>query len=247
MMGNAIEKPQNPRTAGKKFWLIKKLIFDVDQLLNKSQIFVDSCTYHSDRTNKDFAYKGLGPCLYHNFMDSMSTDKVAGITYFWLSDSSQDTAPIEIHWRPPVGGLKKVAHQALEMKLEGPLYWLRTKVNFLGDAEELHYQQFLLGDIDIIFPPSFAAESFISGQSVVSHILKSFLSDARTVSLKAAPVHRQEGLVFHSGKLTAELSTETENSESKVISFITNLNIASIYREATYDLTNTANGLLYAP
>lgn len=210
-------------SAGIKYWFVKNLVLDVDEMLNEKGLQSKACIYRSAITKIDTPYAELGPCLYKHFMESMDTNQNSGVTYLWLVGTEADSMPIEIHWRPPHEGLKKFLKQALEMKLEGPLYWLRSHLGKIKTAEDVRYTEFIGGEIKMILPDD---KSFLSaldgkGNPWVSHYLKNI----HQIELAMKPSGRSDGLVVHSGTILADLKKSNSENETKAFSVQTNLNV----------------------
>lgn len=265
-----IERPEWVWTfAGVKFWFVKNMVLDVDDLLNKKGFKAQACVYRSAITKQDTPYKGLGPCLYLNFMESMTTDQISGITYFWLEGSNPDTPPIEINWRPPQDGLVKFIQQSLEMKFEGPLYWLRSHFSNSQNAEAIHYREFLGGEIKLILPDDPGTMKkleeviFRKNSPQYDECLQKYAltcedktndstklnlqrwdpKNIRQLDLDLKPIERKNGLVVHTGIIRAELGKTNQNeSESITVAIQTNFNILVRDRKSSLKIKTTAIG-----
>jgi hypothetical protein len=189
-----------------KLWMVKKAIVDIDDLLKEQGLEIKYCVYKSARKKESISYRGLGACLYENFVDSMTVDSLSGVTYFWPKGTEAQTDPIEIRWRPPRGGFLKIVQQVFEMKLEKPLYWLREQTHSRKAAEGLHFEEFLGGDIEIILhEDSNNNEAHANGStSLVGKFLKKF----KRFQIKLKPMLRQNGLVVYEGRIEALLKKQ---------------------------------------
>lgn len=218
-----------------EYWVSKNLAVDVDEDLKELGIEASACTYHSRTGAKDISFKGLGPCLYLNFKESMQTDQLSGVTYFWLKGTSTEARPLELSWRPPQGGMKMFFKQVFEMNFENELYWLRKHMGNKKSAENLHYKEFLAGNWELILPED--AEVMAALKSGDTGWLGTSLNkiedsqglELHKVKLSLSPIARENGVVVHAGLLQAELqsrkSEQIQSSEKLVFSIKTNLNI----------------------
>ncbi len=218
-----------------EYWISKNLAVDVDEDLKELGIEASACTYHSRAGGKDISFKGLGPCLYLNFKESMQTDQLSGVTYFWLKGTSPESRPLELSWRPPQGGMKVFFKQVFEMNFENELYWLRKHMGNKKSAENLHYKEFLAGNWELILPEDTEVRTALISQN--SAWLGTYLKkiedrhglELHKLRLSLLPTERENGVVVHTGLLQAELqSLKTEpnqSAENLVFAIKTNLNI----------------------
>ncbi|MGZ3775363.1 MAG: hypothetical protein ACXVCN_16685 [Bdellovibrio sp.] len=234
-MAESIEMPTSDISkAGMKYWIVKHMILDIDEMLRDQGIKANSCIYRSNLTKKDTAFKGLGPCLSLNFTESMTADDSTGTTYVWLeSDSQSDNtaaSPIEIYWRPPRGGLLKLIDQAVEMKFEKPLYWLRKKIGQKEEAEKIHYKEFIGGEIKIVLPNDEKTLEQLNKNG--NPWVRRYLKDLHELDFKLKPTERKDGLVVHSGTLQAEYESQNTKAKKTDLTFTikTNLNILEMDR-----------------
>lgn len=235
-------------SAGINYWFSKNLIIDTDETLKEYGIEASTCIYRSRVTGKDSAYKGLGPCLYLNFQESMKTDELSGVTYFWVKGASRDSAPVEIHWRPTHGGMKALLSQVLEMKFEKQLYWLRKYMGKKESAEQIHYKEYIGGSWNLILPDNKEVIGLLTEAG--NPWIAKYLARVKEIEFQLEPTDRQNGLVIHTGQLKAELrSQEGATSEDLVFSIFTNMNVLVRDRKFTYKVhfesnSTAGNGLL---
>jgi hypothetical protein len=190
-----------------KLWMVKKVIVDIDYLLKEQGLEIKYCVYKSHRPKKEpISYRGLGACLYENFVDSMTVDSLSGVTYFWPKGPDSQSDPIEIRWRPPHGGFLKIIQQVFEMKLEKPLYWLREQTGSRIVAEELQFEEFIGGEIEIILHEDLKNKQSDEGHSFSPHV--KLFKKFKKFQLKLKPMLRQDGLVVYEGRIEAHLKKQ---------------------------------------
>jgi hypothetical protein len=231
---------QKSRT-GLMYWMVKKLVNDVDKSMISKGLEADSCIYRSHVTGKDVAYKGLGPCLYLNFQESLKTDKVSGVIYFWLKGIDTKVSPIEIHWRPPHGGIKTIISEIVEMKLEKQLYAFRKLMGENQIAEDIHFKEFIGGDWDIIFPDDPLVMEMLAqkGNSWTS----SYLKNLREINIHLEPTQREDGVVVHNGQITVDLDDDSSAKiKSTVFHIKTNINVLVASRKFYIKVKNEDMG-----
>lgn len=220
-----IEQPEvnASSSAGVGYWLVKKMVFDFDKMLNENGFLTKSCVYRSNITGQDTPHKGLGPCLLLNFMESMDTDEISGTTYFWLEGSDTKTPPLEIHWRPPRGGFGNLISQYFSMTYEGSFTWFRGKPKDSENVEDLPYREFIGGELKLIIPNEAGLLKSLGEKGnpwVIRH-----LQNVRQVELNLKPTEVKDGLVVHTGLIHVEHSGSGQENGSIDFAVRTNLNV----------------------
>jgi hypothetical protein len=245
--GNKLKQPEQSWSKPTlEYWISKNLAVDVDEDLKELGIEAAACTYHSGTSGKDISFKGLGPCLHLNFKESMETDQLSGVTYFWLKGLSAQSRPLELSWRPPQGGMRMFFKQVFEMNFENELYWLRSHIGDKKSAENLHYKEFLAGNWELILPDDTEVRAALISQN--SAWLSTYLKkiedrhglELHKLRLNLLPTERENGVAVHTGLLQAELqSLKTEpnqSSENLFFSIKTNLNIILSERRSYFKI-----------
>ncbi|WP_413291096.1 hypothetical protein [Bdellovibrio sp. HCB337] len=211
-------------SGGVTYWIAKKLVLDIDKMLVSQGIRAEVCTYRNFNPSQETSYKGIGPCLYENFKKSMKSDELTGVTFTWIQDKNQNYHPIEIRWRPPRGGWMKVIGQALEMRLEKPLYSVRSFFGGDEKANKLRYSDFLAGELNIILPKDPAALEALLASG--NQWLKKFGPNLRDIDFGLKTDRVEEGKVIYQGHLTVGLDLGGE------------------YQQTNFDVTTNVNVLL---
>lgn len=209
---------------GATYWVAKKLVLDIDQLLASQGIRAEVCTYRNFNPAEDTSYQGIGPCLFANFKKSMKSDELTGVVYTWIKDANQKYHPIEIRWRPPRGGWTKVIRQAIEMRLEKPLYKVRNMFGSEEKANKLRYDEFIAGELNIILPKDPAAlESLVASGN---QWLAPYAGNLRDIDFGLKAERMEEGKVIYQGHLNVGMDLGGE------------------YKQTNFDVTTNVNVLL---
>ncbi len=211
-----------------RYWIVKKVVLDIDSTLKEQGIDSVMCTFRQAEPAADFSYRGVGPCLVKAFLKSMKTDKSAGVIYTWIKDRQGRFHPVEIQWRPPLGGWSQVIKEVVEMKLEKPLYWIREHVWGL-DSEKIRYKEFILGDLKIILPEDPEALAALADKG--GSWAKNYLNKVESVSLSLKTSGNEQGKVIFAGDMVlAHRPSEDGNSQVATVHLRTNINVMVLKR-----------------
>lgn len=215
-------------TGGWSYWLARKVVLDVDQMLKSQGIQAEFCTYRNLQTQKDSSYKGMGPCLFENFKKSMKTDDLVGVIYAWILDKDQNHHPIEIRWRPPRGGWLKVIRQVIEMRFEKPLYFVRSFFGSEEFANKLRYEEFLGGEMNIVLPEDAKAIKALIASG--NPWLIKYAQNVRDIGFSLKASEALEGKVVYQGQL--QMSMRSSEGEAQAnFDIKTNINILLLDRK----------------
>ena len=211
-----------------RYWIVKKLVVDIDQTLQEQGINSSMCTFRQYQPTKDFSYRGVGPCLVKDFLISMKSDKSAGTIYAWIKDHQGRLHPVEIQWRPPLGGWSHLIKQIIEMRLERPLYWVRDHV-WKMDLNKIRYNEFILGDLKIILPEDPEALAVLAEKG--GSWAKNYLSQLSEVSLSLKTSGIDQGKVIFSGDMVlTHRPSDDGNSQEATVHLRTNINVMLLKR-----------------
>jgi len=223
------------------YWFAKKFVIDMDATLQDQGIASSFCTFRQNDPTQDFSYRGVGPCLYKDFIKSMKTDDMAGVVYAWIKDRHGRYHPVEIQWRPPHGGWIKLIQQVVEMRLETPLYSLREKLWGLESAEKIRYTEFLGGDLKIVLPADPEALEVLASRR--GSWVKNYLAKVDSMSLRLEPRANDKGKVIYSGALVmSQRALEGATAESTRVSLRTNVNVVILKRPFFLQAKVRSNG-----
>ncbi|MGE5085286.1 MAG: hypothetical protein ACM3MG_03235 [Bacillota bacterium] len=212
------------------YWFAKKLVVDVDVALKAQGIQAKYCTFRSAGRVADFTAEGLGPCLYKDFMKSMTTDQLAGVVYGWIADRHGRYHPIELRWRPPRGGWSNLINQLVEMRLETQLYSFRNFIWGEKTAERVRYNEFLGGDLKIILPDDPDALAVLAGHG--GAWAKNYLATLSSIDVHLAPTANEKGKVVYDGSLILNHDAAADGSavEPTKVALRTNVNVVILKR-----------------
>ena len=215
-------------SGGWTYWLARKTVLDIDEMLQSQGIHAEVCTYRNLQPAQDISYQGIGPCLFENFKRSMKSDDLVGVIYAWIKDKDQNFHPIEIRWRPPHGGWLKVIHQAIEMRFEKPLYKVRSFFGSEESANKLRYEEFLAGEMNITLPedPKAIQALIDSGNKW----LVKYAENVKDVGFSLKATDSVEGKVIYKGQLQMGLRSAQGESENR-LDITTNINILLLERK----------------
>ncbi|MDG0817222.1 hypothetical protein [Bdellovibrio svalbardensis] len=223
-----------------RYWIIKKMVLDIDAVLKEQGIESVMCTFRQNQPAKDFSYLGVGPCLVKAFLKSMKTDQSAGAVYTWIKDRQGRFHPVEIQWRPPVGGWSQIIDQVLEMKMEKQLYWIRDHIWGL-EEEKVRYSDFILGDLKIILPEDPEALSALAEKG--GSWAKNYLSKVKSVSLQLKTTGNEKGKVIFTGDLIlTPKSSDEGTSQATTVHLRTNVNVMLLKRPFFLDAKMRTSG-----
>jgi len=196
------------------YGIVKKLVIDIDETLKQQGIDPKFCTFRQTEPKQDFSYRGVGTCLYHNFIKSMKTDRMAGTVYTWIQDRQGRYHPIEIQWRPPHSGWLKLIRQLVEMRLEVPLYKIRETVRGPEWADKLRYKEFLGGELKVILPEDPAALEVLAANG--GEWAKKYLEKIKSVDFRLDVTGIEKGKVIYDGGLQLNFSPKEDGAADGV-------------------------------
>lgn len=209
---------------GFKYWFMKRLVIDIDDTLKKQGIDTAVCTYRPRDGSEDLSYHELGKCLMKNFTLAMKTDVQPGVIYVWIRDSQGRFHPVEINWRPPVGGWLHTIDQILEMKFEKVLYWLREKIWDQQTAETVFHEEFIVGELQIILPKDPAALETLSIKGNIW--VQQYLRNLQSITVKLNTQSKPKGQMVYSGPIVAQVkSSSSDEVKTFNVQLTTNINV----------------------
>lgn len=185
----AQEAPQPPsetqiRRAKLAYRVLTWLAADIDAAFKAQKIEIESCTYQSDYKHVSTSYKGIGPCLFESFRESMHTASLSGRIYAWGSTPWGRLTGLRMEWRPVKGGWVDAIRTWLDLQLEPFFEWRKS--------EKMLSSQTFLGEMKMYFPSDFPVQK---------------------LELTSRPVQRKDGILEFEGTfLISSEKTQLHNT-----------------------------------
>lgn len=219
-------KPQPEGSASWDYKLLGGIFKELEKFLQDAGLQFDVCSYVSYQTQTTISAKGMGECLYRNFIQGVTNKGDVGITYIWVKTVNQETLPIRVDWRPSQSGLIK---ELLSLQFEDLTRWWSEKVSKdLSEEKTLPYSQNIFGILRLTFPAGTHLSDFIPSQ----HQLLESVEMAKQIDFSVTPLYKKDGYANYRGVLTVaqEVQTPDENGQWN-LDFRTNINLLKFSRK----------------
>jgi hypothetical protein len=184
----APSQPSEPTSLHGSKWTYRFfswVALDVDTALKEQGIEIESCTYQSLAQRKSISYRGLGPCLFQGFGESMGSNNLSGTIFAWGKTPWGPLNGLRIEWRPVEGGWGAALRSWFDLQLEPWFKWRKSTRTLSSQS--------LLGEIKLYFPDNFPVQ---------------------LLAMSSRPIRRKDGVLEFEGRLAiSSEKNHLENTE----------------------------------